>query len=102
MEETGVNQTLLKRIADHFRSLFRDPENGQLLGVCAGLANAFRLNPLAVRIVAVALLVSVPMVTAAAYVILAVMLPDKGRRNTGAFRSRRYTGLREDDLGVSR
>lgn len=33
--------------------LYRDRENGVLLGVCAGLASYFRVRPLAIRIVAV-------------------------------------------------
>lgn len=102
MEETGLNQTLLEGISNHFRALFRDPENGQLLGVCAGLAGVYRLNPLAVRVVAVALLVSVPSVTASIYMLLAVMLPDRARRNAGAFRSTRCSEIHGDDLGLNR
>jgi phage shock protein C len=37
--------------------LYRDRENGMLLGVCAGLAERFELNVLGVRIVAVVALI---------------------------------------------
>jgi phage shock protein C len=33
--------------------LYRDRENGVLLGVCAGIAHHFRVRPLAIRILAV-------------------------------------------------
>jgi phage shock protein PspC (stress-responsive transcriptional regulator) len=102
MEETGVSETLINQLSSHFQSLFRDPENGQILGVCAGLASVYGLNPLPLRIVAVALLLSVPALCAPMYVILAVILPDSPVARQRGGKARHFVAIRDNDPGVIR
>ncbi|MDP6786927.1 MAG: envelope stress response membrane protein PspC [Rhodospirillales bacterium] len=47
--------------------LYRDPDNGPVLGVCAGLAEYFGVTPLAVRVAAVFGLVFFTLPTVIAY-----------------------------------
>ncbi|MGA9335370.1 MAG: envelope stress response membrane protein PspC [Rudaea sp.] len=59
---------------------YRDPRNGKLMGVCAGLADYFRWNVTFVRILAVITLIWFGTFTAIAYLVLGFMLPDKPDR----------------------
>jgi phage shock protein C len=56
---------------------YRDPANGMILGVCAGLADqfGFRLGPLRVITVLALLLFTVP--TALIYLVAGLLLPGK-------------------------
>lgn len=56
---------------------YRDPANGMIMGVCAGLSDqiGFRLVPL--RIIAVAALVLFTVPTLLAYLVAGVLLPGK-------------------------
>ncbi|HLG87890.1 MAG TPA: PspC domain-containing protein [Alphaproteobacteria bacterium] len=75
---------------DH--SLYRDPANGRIAGVCAGLAEYFELGAGLVRILFVLLVfVTTPVLAILIYAILALMLPARPwRLDTGY----RYRGWR--------
>lgn len=55
--------------------LYRDPKNGVLFGVCAGIAGYFGINPWIIRALAVAGLVMFTPPTAIGYILMAVLLP---------------------------
>ena len=57
--------------------IYRDPQHGNLMGVCAGLADHFDWNVTAIRILAIVALLWLHGLTVMAYLILAVMLPTK-------------------------
>lgn len=57
--------------------LYRDRENGILLGVCAGLADRFELNLTGVRILAALLILCTFWAALIAYVIAGLVLPDR-------------------------
>ncbi|MCK9537938.1 envelope stress response membrane protein PspC [Dokdonella sp.] len=59
---------------------YRDPQNGKLMGVCAGLADYFGWNVTLVRILAVIALLWLNVVTLIAYVVLGILLPTKPER----------------------
>jgi phage shock protein C len=58
-------------------SLYKDRENGLILGVCAGLADRFEWNPTAVRAVALIALFCVFVPTAIAYAAAGLVLPNR-------------------------
>ena len=58
-------------------SVHRDPENGLLLGVCAGLAETFGWRAASVRVVALLALIFFTVPTALVYVVAGVLLPRK-------------------------
>ena len=57
--------------------LYKDSLNGKISGVCAGLAKHWNVSRLLVRCVAVALLVTLPVVTAVAYVTATILIPNR-------------------------
>ena len=57
--------------------LYRDRENGLILGVCAGLADYFELNILLLRIVAVGLLVMFTVPTALVYLVTGLLMRER-------------------------
>jgi phage shock protein C len=57
--------------------LYRDPANGVLAGVCAGIAEYFGLERLVVRLAFVVALVLFFPPTALAYIVLAIALPKR-------------------------
>ena len=57
--------------------LWRDPDHGVLAGVCAGIANYFGLERIAVRLVFVLGLVFFFVPTVLAYVVTALVLPKR-------------------------
>lgn len=59
------------------RGLYRDPENGYLFGVCAGLAERFNLNVTATRFVAVLSLLFFFWPTAIAYLAASLLIRQK-------------------------
>lgn len=59
--------------------LYRDPENGMLMGVCAGIADYAGLTPLIVRIVTVVGLFMFTVPTLLGYLILGIALPKRPR-----------------------
>lgn len=63
--------------ADRRRSpnrLYRDPRNGRVLGVCAGIADYFGFKPVHVRLVAVAFLLLFPVGALFAYFLTALLV----------------------------
>ncbi len=61
----------------HRFRLWRDREHGVIAGVCAGIADYIGAERVVVRLIAVAGLIFFFVPTAAAYLILAVVLPPK-------------------------
>lgn len=55
--------------------LYRDPKNGVLFGVCAGIAGYFGLNPWVIRALSIMGLVMFTPPTVIAYVLMALLLP---------------------------
>lgn len=67
------------RFQSNGNGLSRDPVNGYWLGVCAGIARAFGVEPMAIRIgfLILTLFLS-PLVSLFVYGILALMMPKDG------------------------
>ena len=59
--------------------LYRDPDNGKISGVCAGIADYYSWDVTLVRVVTVILAISFTFVTVALYIIGAVFLQPKPR-----------------------
>ena len=59
--------------------LYRDPDNGKISGVCAGIADYYSWDVTLVRIVTVILAISFTFVTVALYLIGAVFLQPRPR-----------------------
>jgi len=59
------------------QGLYRDRENGWLFGVCAGLADRFELNPLGVRLVAIAAGILFSWLAVAVYLVAAFVIREK-------------------------
>ena len=60
-----------------FRGFYRDPENGWLFGVCAGLADRFNLNLLMLRCVAIICLLAFTWLTVLVYVAAVLLVREK-------------------------
>ncbi len=97
-----MNQTLWNRIVSHCSSLYRDRENGQLLGVCAGLASRYGLNPLGVRVVAVVALILMPVATGIFYVALGMTLRDAPLSFSGGEQERGFWRGTSNNAGARR
>jgi phage shock protein C len=80
--------------------LYRDSKNRVILGVCAGIAGYFGINPWVVRVLAIIGLVIFTPPTIIGYVILALLLPKAPQR---AYRTpgeeRFWTQVRVDPQG---
>jgi phage shock protein C len=59
---------------------YRDPRNGKLMGVCAGVADYYGWNVTLVRVLAVIALVWFSALTLVAYLVLGFLLPVKPAR----------------------
>ncbi|MFQ5534892.1 MAG: PspC domain-containing protein [Sphingomonadales bacterium] len=59
------------------RKLYRDPHKGLIRGVCAGMADSFRIDSLVVRLVAVIAFLLFPIATAAIYLIAGFALKER-------------------------
>lgn len=57
--------------------LYKDSVHRKVSGVCAGLAKHWGVPRLLVRIVAVVCLITLPMVTAIAYITATVLIPNR-------------------------
>lgn len=57
--------------------LHKDPVHKKITGVCAGLANYLELPRLGVRLAAIVCLIALPTVTAVAYVMATLLLPNR-------------------------
>lgn len=78
------------RLPGDWSSLYRDKENGLLLGVCAGLADTLEVDPLLVRIAVLLalLLFFVPVVVI--YVTAGVLLRERPLRYRGSVEERGF------------
>lgn len=63
--------------------LYRDTERGVILGVCAGLADAGGVPPWLARLVALIALCWFTQATIVAYVVAALLLPERPLRYNG-------------------
>lgn len=80
--------------------LYRDNRNRVILGVCAGIADYFGINPWAVRVLAIIGLVIFTPPTIIAYVLLALLLPKAPqRRYRTAGEELFWTQVRVDPAG---
>ena len=57
--------------------LYREPENGRVAGVCAGVANYLGISPLVVRVLTIVSIFAFPPPTIVGYILLALILPVK-------------------------
>lgn len=62
---------------------YRDPENGWILGVCAGLADHFGLPVWAIRLTAVVLIWFFIVPAIVAYFVAGLLMPEKPLRYCG-------------------
>jgi len=67
----------LREPVEFLRSLYRDSENGWILGVCAGLADHFRVNVAGVRLIALVLAWFVTLPAVIIYAVLALLMRDR-------------------------
>ena len=63
------------------KKLYRSTDNRMIAGVCGGLAEYFGIDPVIVRIIAVALLLPGGLPGFLPYVILWIIVPKKGAQN---------------------
>ena len=68
-----------------FDTLYRDSENGILLGVCAGIADSLDMNVLVIRLLALVVLIVFFVPTAVLYVTAGLLLRERplNYRGTG-------------------
>jgi phage shock protein PspC (stress-responsive transcriptional regulator) len=57
--------------------LYKDTMHRKVSGVCAGLAKHWSVPRLLVRVVAIVCLITLPMVTAIAYITATLLIPSK-------------------------
>ncbi len=67
----------------HPRQLYRDTENRMIFGVCSGIADGFRWPVWLTRVAVLALVWLFPMTAVVAYVIAALILPQRSLRYRG-------------------
>lgn len=79
-----INPTVQDRICEHCRGYYRDSENGWLLGVCAGIADRYRLNAMGVRVLVAVLAVIWPTPTVVAYLLAGLLLPRRKLKYRGS------------------
>lgn len=65
---------------DSPRRLYRDPANGWLAGVCAGLADYLSVSPAVIRLLTIIGLIFFNFFVVIAYIVLAVALPVRPNR----------------------
>mgnify|MGYP000155870155 FL=1 len=81
------------RLPGDWSSLYRDKENGMLLGVCAGLADSLDVDPLLIRIAVLLLALALffmPVVVV--YVTAGVLLRERPLSYRGSFEERGFWG----------
>ncbi len=65
---------------DNPRRLYRDPANGWLGGVCAGIADYLSVSPFVIRLLTIIALFFFSLFVVIAYLVLAVVLPVRPQR----------------------
>ena len=84
------------------RSLYRDEESAMLLGVCAGLADRFRLDLVAVRVLAALAFVFFTLPAGVLYLTAGMLLPRKPLHFHGEGAERKFwrsTGSGRNAMG---
>jgi phage shock protein C len=59
------------------KRLYKIEEEGKIMGVCAGLADYFDMDPSVIRLIAVLLLIFGNGATFIIYIVLGIILPEK-------------------------
>jgi phage shock protein C len=72
-----MNHNPFHEIGGRLRTLYRDRENGLILGLCAGIADYFDLNTLLVRGVALVALLLAPVPVGLTYLVAGLLLRDR-------------------------
>ena len=98
-----------RRYAERARAAVRDgpglykiPDEGILLGVCAGIADHFGLFTWMVRVIALVLLFAMPFPVLVAYGLLGLLLPERPLRYKGGSKSEKsFWRRRDDESGVA-
>lgn len=72
-----MNRNPFHEIGGRLRTLYRDRENGLILGLCAGIADYFDLNTLLVRGIAVLALLLAPVPVGLTYLVAGLLLRDR-------------------------
>lgn len=78
------------RIAGRLNGLYRDPDNGLMFGVCAGVADYFNIDVLMLRVCAVASLILFTLPTAVTYLVAALLLRERPLRYRDARDEREF------------
>jgi len=81
------------RLPRDWSSIYRDKENGMLLGVCAGLADSLDVDPLLIRIAVILLVLAtffMPVVVV--YVTAGVLLRERPLSYRGSVEERGFWG----------
>ncbi len=81
------------------RPFFRNPERGVILGVCAGIAERFEWPLWMTRIGALAVGWFFPVTAVIAYVVAALILPERPLRYCGDGDERSFWQSRRDGVG---
>lgn len=76
---------------------YRDPANGMIMGVCAGLSDQFGFRLVPLRVIAVAALVLFTVPTLLAYLVAGVLLPGKPLTYYGSRDERELWGRRRTE-----
>lgn len=63
------------------KRIYRLPDEGQILGVCAGIADYFRVDPTLVRVIALILLFATQGFIVIAYLLSALIIPEKSTKS---------------------
>ncbi|MGH8127235.1 MAG: envelope stress response membrane protein PspC [Gammaproteobacteria bacterium] len=69
----------MSRMGSQPHRLYRDPERGMIMGVCAGIADYFGLNLTLVRIVTVLVLFFWGFIPLVVYLVMGFLMPKKPR-----------------------
>ncbi len=85
-----MNSNPLVELVEFLRRLHRDSDNGWLLGVCAGLADYFRVNVAGVRLLAVILAWFYTLAALIGYVVLAVLMRHRPLTYQGGSEERQF------------
>jgi phage shock protein C len=91
-----MSTNLLEKGIHFFHRLYRDSEQGWLFGVCAGLADIFRVNVAGVRVLVAVTAWFFTLPTAIAYVVLGMLLRDRPLRYQGRADERHFWSRRSD------
>ena len=89
-----MNSNPIFELVEFLRRLYRDSENGWIFGVCAGLADYFRVNVAGVRLLAVILGWFYTLPVAISYIVLAVLMRHRPLTYQGNAEERQFWSCR--------